>query len=392
MMSKKSRAEVIAAVRERYWKANKAQKSRILDELVATTGYNRKYAIHLLRHEKRGTALKKPGRKKVYRGDVIKILEQIWEWSGYVCSKRLQPFMGEFIARLEACGELVLSEEHKAALLHRSAATIDRCLKDCRYRTKKHGLSTTKPGSLLKSQIPVRIFTPWDEEQVGFMEVDLVAHCGETTVGTYLHTLSATDIATGWTECIALPAKTQEETMKAIDLLRARLPFPLRGVDSDNGTEFINGLLYHYCFDHEITFTRCRSYHKNDQAHIEQKNWSVVRKAVGYDRFESPEMLELLRALYENMHLFVNFFQPVMKLVGKTVVGNKTHRIHDRAKTPYQRVLASDQVDPAIKEQLASVYNSLNPVELWKSIQAARARILKIDRLGPFWGNDEHYS
>jgi len=197
MMSKKSKAEVIAAVRERYWKARKAQKSRILDELIATTGYNRKYAINLQRHEKRGTGLKKPGRKKVYRGDVVKILEQIWEWSGYICSKRLQPFMGEFIAHLEACGELVLNEEHKAALLHMSATTMDRCLKECRYRTKKHGLSTTKPGSLLKSQIPVRIFTPWDEERVGFMEVDLVAHCGETTVGTYLHTLSATDLATG---------------------------------------------------------------------------------------------------------------------------------------------------------------------------------------------------
>ena len=163
-------------------------------------------------------------------------------------------------------------------------------------------------------------------------------------------------------------------------------------MDSDNGTEFINGLLFRYCLQHHIDFTRCRPYQKNDQAHIEQKNWSVVRKAVGYDRFESPEMLELLRALYENMHLFVNFFQPVMKLVGKMVVDNKTHRIHDRAKTPYQRVLASDQVDPAIKEKLMSVYNSLNPVELWKSIQAARARILKIDRLGPFWGNDDHYS
>jgi hypothetical protein len=144
MMSKKSKAEVIAAVRERYWKAKKAQKSRILDELIATTGYNRKYAIHLLRHEKRGTGLKKPGRKKVYRRDVVKILEQIWGWSSYICSKRLQPFMGEFIAHLEACGELVLNEEHKAALLHMSAATINRCLK--------------KPGSLLKSQIPLRIF------------------------------------------------------------------------------------------------------------------------------------------------------------------------------------------------------------------------------------------
>lgn len=212
----------------------------------------------------------------------------------------------------------------------------------------------------------------------------MVAHCGETTVGTYLHTLGATDIATDWTECIGMPAKTQKETIKAIDMLRARLPFPLLGVDSDNGTEFINGLLYHYCRDHEITLTRCRLYHKNDQAHIEQKNWSVVRKAVGYDRFESPEMLALLRALYEDMHLFVNFFQPVMKLVGKTVVDHKTHRIHDCAKTPYQRVLDSEQVDPAIKEQLTSIYNSLNPADLWKSIQAARARILKIDRLGTF--------
>jgi len=384
MMSKKSKAEVIAAVRERYWKAKKTQKSQILDELVATTGYNRKYAINLLRHEKRKTSHKKPGRKKVYRGDVVKILEQIWEWSGYICSKRLQPFMGEFIDRLEACGELVLSEEHKAALLRMSPATMDRCLKECRYRTKKHGLSTTKPGSLLKSQIQVRIFTPWDEEHVGFMEVDLVAHCGETTVGTYLHTLCATDLATGWTECLALPAKTQEETMKAIDMLRARLPFPLLGLDSDNGTEFINGLLLRYCQQHQINFTRCRPYQKNDQAHIEQKNWSVVRKAVGYDRFESQEMLDQLRSLYEDMHLFVNFFQPVMKLVGKTVVDHKTHRIHDRAKTPYQRVLDSDQVDPAIKEKLTSMYNSLNPVGLWKSIQAARARILKIDRLGSF--------
>jgi len=233
-------------------------------------------------------------------------LEKIWEIYGRICSKRLQPFLAEGIAILERCQEIELEGEVKRLLLSMSRATIDRCLRNARFTHPQHGLSTTKPGSLLKQAIPIRTFTPWEEERPGFLEIDLVAHCGQTTEGVYLNTLTATDLATGWTECRALPNKSQAAVTKAIEAMRHDLPFPMLGLDSDNGSEFINDTLYRYCLAEHITFTRSRPYQKNDQAHVEQKNWSVVRHTVGYDRLETPAELDLLASIYYLLRYHLN--------------------------------------------------------------------------------------
>lgn len=378
MMSQRSKKEVLERIRARYLKASKAEKQIILDELTTTTGYNRKYAIRVLRHPRRSKGLKKAGRKRRYTGETIQILEQLWEMGGRLCSKRLHPFLPEWIRKLEECGEISLTQEVKAQLLSMSRSTIDRRLQPARIKEKKRGLSSTKPGTLLKRQIPVRIYTPWDEQQPGFLEIDLVAHCGETTAGNYLNTLTATDLATGWTECLALPNKTQTATFLAIKNLQERLPFPLLGLDSDNGSEFINDMLYRFCLDQQITFTRCRPYRKNDQAHVEQKNWSVVRHTVGYDRFETQAELDLLSSIYADLRLFVNFFQPVEKLISSTTINGVKHKQYDQAKTPYQRVLEDPRVDEKYKTQLRILYNSLNPVTIREALIEKTARMLKI--------------
>lgn len=380
MMSQRSKRELIEAIRPRYLKANKAGKEQILDEFIATTRYHRKYAIRVLKHGPKAQGLKKPGRGKVYQGEVVVVLERIWEVCGRICSKRLQPFLPEMVSVLERCGELSLAPETKALLLGMSRATIDRCLKTARFKPAQHGRSTTKPGSLLKKAIPVRTFTPWDEERPGFVEVDWVAHCGETTEGTYLNTLTSVDLATGWTDVRGLANKTQSAVSQAIIELCQQLPFDLLGIDSDNGSEFINDSLYRYCQAEQITFTRSRPYHKNDQAHVEQKNWSVVRHTIGYDRLETAEELALLRSIYADLRLYINFFQPVLKLIGKKRVDGKTVRTYDQAQSPYRRILALENIPMQVKARLMAQYVQLNPVILRNSIDAKVALLWKIVR------------
>jgi hypothetical protein len=380
MMSQRSKREMISAIHPRYIKANKAGKKQILDEFVETTGYHRKYAIRVLKHGPKPKGLKKPGRRKIYQGEVVQVLEQIWEIYGRICSKRLHPFLPEGVQILERFDELSLSPQTKQLLLSMSRATIDRCLKKARFIHPQHGLSTTKPGSLLKQAIPIRTFTPWEDERPGFLEIDLVAHCGSTVAGSYLNTLTATDIATTWTDFRALPNKTQTAVSQAIVELRQDLPFPLLGLDSDNGSEFINDTLYRYCLSEQITFTRSRPYQKNDQAHVEQKNWSVVRHTVGYDRMETQAELELLNSIYSDLRLYINFFQPVLKLVGKDRVDGKTIRKYDQAKTPFRRVLNLDDLPLDIKASLLNQYMQLNPVTLRASIDAKVALLWKIVR------------
>lgn len=380
MMSHRSKREMIETIRPRYLKAKKTEKEQILNELIATTGYHRKYAIRILKHSPKAKGLSKPGRRKVYQGEVVQALEKIWVIYGRICSKRLHPFLPEGIGILERCGELLLSPEIKALLLRMSRATIDRCLKKARFTQPQHGLSTTKPGSLLKKAIPIRTFTPWQEEQPGFLEIDLVAHCGFTTEGTYLNTLTATDLATGWTECLALANKTQLAVSQAIVQLQNDLPFTLLGLDSDNGSEFINETLYRYCLAEQITFTRSRPYQKNDQAHVEQKNWSVVRHTIGYDRLETADELALLRSIYTDLRLYINFFQPVLKLVGKQRIDGKTIRTYDQATTPYRRVLALKTLPLEVKATLMAQYVQLNPVALRASIDTKVGLLWKIIR------------
>lgn len=379
-MSQGSKRELIATIRPRYLKANKAGKEQILNEFIATTGYHRKSAIRVLNRDPKPKGLKRPGRQKVYWGEVVQVLEQIWDICGRICSKRLQPFLPEIVTILERHHEVCLSPETRSLLLSMSRSTIDRCLRKARFTAPQRGLSTTKPGTKLKQAIPIRTFTPWEEEHPGFLEIDLVAHCGSSTEGAYLNTLTATDLATGWTECLALANKTQVAVSQAIGRLRLDLPFPLLGLDSDNGSEFINDTLLRYCQTEQITFTRSRPYRKNDQAHVEQKNWSVVRHTVGYDRLETEAELALLRSIYADLRLYINFFQPVLKLIGKERIDGRTVRTYDRATTPYRRVLALEALPLELKVRLTAQYVQLNPVTLRASIDAKVALLWKIVR------------
>jgi len=387
MMSQRSKRELSEVVHPRYLKAKKTEKVHILDEFIATTGYHRKYAMRILKHGRPRRSGRKHGLTKVYQGEVVVALEQIWEVCGRICSKRLHPFLPEMVKVLERCGELQLPAETKGLLLQMSRSTIDRCLCPARFE-HPHGLSTTKPGTLLKKAIPVRTYTPWDEEKPGFMEIDLVAHCGETTEGQYVNTLTCVDLSTGWIECLAVRQRNQQTVFEAIQTMRAHLPFPLLGIDSDNGGEFINDLLYRYCLTETITFTRSRPYQKNDQAHVEQKNWSVIRHLIGYDRFETEAEYLLLESIYEDLRLYTNFFQPVFKLVAKDHVDKKVIKRydgraigdHDTAATPYQRVMASKDVPFESKARLTNLYVQLNPAQLRTTIDEKVAKLWKISR------------
>jgi hypothetical protein len=378
-MTGKGKRELLEAVRPRYRRANKPEKVHILDEFVANTGYHRKYAIRLLKQDVKPRRKKKAGKPKVYQGEVVIALIKIWAICGEICSRRLHPFLPEMVSVLERHAELKLSVEAKHLLLRMSRATIDRCLKSVRQQPRR-GLSTTKPGTLLKQAIPVRTFAEWQDTRPGFVEIDLVAHCGDSAHGEYLNTLNVVDLATGWCECLALANRSQSQVTAAMRRLRHRLPFPLLGIDSDNDSAFINNNLYRYCQDEKITFTRSRPYKKNDQAHVEQKNWSVVRRLIGYDRYESGPALKLLEAIYQDWRLYVNFFQPVLKLVEKRRVGSKVIKKYDTARTPYQRVLESPHVSQEAKEQLRQLYPTLNPMALRQRIDENVQKLWQLAR------------
>ena len=379
MMSQRSKRELLEEIRPRYLKSKRSEKETILDEFVAVTSYHRKYATRILKHGRPRQSGKKHGYHKVYQGEVVVALEQIWEICGRICSKRLHPFLPEMVKVLERCGELQLSEQTKALLLQMSRSTIDRCLGPVRFE-HPHGLSTTKPGSLLKKAIPVRTYTPWDEDKPGFLEIDLVAHCGGSVEGQFIYTLTSVDLSTGWIECLPVRQRTQQAVFEAIQSMRTYLPFLLLGLDSDNGSEFINDLLYHYCLSEKITFTRSRPYQKNDQAHVEQKNWSVVRRLIGYDRLETEAEYQLLLSIYADLRLYANFFQPVLKLVSKEHMDKKLVKRYDTAATPFQRVLAAKDIPFETKARLTNLYVQLNPVQLRTSIDAKVAKLWKLSR------------
>ena len=379
-MTRRSKLELLEALRPRYGKAGKKAKGRMLDEFCATTKYNRKYAIQLLRHGPLRSKKGKRGRRPCYGRDVTAALVEVWQASGHICGKRLHPFLSELVEALERHGELRLAPEVKGKLLQMSRATIDRRLQRARSKLPLRGRTTTKPGSLLKSAIPIRTFADWDDARPGFLEIDLVAHCGETTAGEYLHTLSAVDIDTRWYEPVALPNRSQKATFEGIRTLRHRLPFPLLGLDSDGGGEFINYHLYHYCQEEQITFTRSRPFKKNDQAYVEQKNWTPVRQTIGYERYDSHQALALLRSIYQDLRLFVNFFQPVMKLQSKVRLGSKVRKKYDQAQTPYRNIMASGLAEQSVKQELTQVYLSLNPVDLRRRIDVNLARLWRLPR------------
>ncbi len=379
MMSLASRRELLAVTAPRYRVAQRAERRRILEEFVASTGYHRKYALSLLNHPlSKAPACKRRPRARHYPLAVQQALIRCWHVTNGICSKRLVPYLPELVTVLERQGELRLDAETKRRLLSLSAATADRLLAAERKLAKPHGLGTTKPGTLLKDSIPIRTFADWDDVRPGFGEVDLVAHCGDTTQGEYVHSLTLTDVATGWTECLALRNRGQQVVFAALVRARTQLPFPLLGIDSDNGGEFINAHLLRYCQAEQLTFTRSRPYKKNDQAYVEQKNWSIVRHLVGYGRYEGVAPCEALERLYEVVRLYVNFFQPSMKLVSKERVDSKVKKRYDVAQTPYQRVLNSPLVSDEAKAALRQQYVTLNPVVLLRQMHRAQEALWQL--------------
>ncbi len=383
-LSMAERKAVTRQMTKRYGRSSKKEKGRMLDELCALTGWSRRHARRALTGVARGAPIppRRP-RARTYDEDVLGPLRMVWATLNGPAGKRLAPFMAEIVEALERAGELALAPQVRTKLLSISAATIDRALAPERARLQVRGRSGTKPGSLLKSQIPIRTFADWDDARPGFCEVDLVAHDGGDASGQYCQTLDLTCVASGWTECRAVQNKAQRWCFEAIKHLEASIPFPLLGLDSDNGAEFINDQLFRYCTAHEITFTRSRPYRKNDNCFIEQKNWPVVRQHVGYLRYDRPGELQTLNELYGHLRDYVNFFQPQMKLVSKTRRGAKVTKRYDRAQTPYRRLLASAHVAQRVKTELTRHYLQLNPAELKRTIAACQDRLLMLNQTKP---------
>lgn len=365
----------------RYQRASKTEKRTMLDEFVHSTGYHRTYASYLLSHHGKRVVvarktiivgdIRKRVRKKrepLYGAEVVKALKQIWVILDLICGKRLQSALPEVVPKLERWGELKLSGEVREKLLRMSASTMDRVLADERKRMELKSRSGTRPGTLLKHQVPIRTFSEWDESKPGFVEIDLVSHSGGDERGDFCQTLTATDVCSGWTETEAVRNKAQVWVFEGLTRIRARLPFALLGIDSDNGSEFINKHLIAYCEREGISFTRSRPYRKNDNCFVEQKNYTVVRKIVGYGRHDSSKELEILNRLYCYQRLYTNYFLPSMKLSQKTRIGSKVVKRYEEPKTPYQRLLESPSVDRRIKHRLKTEYNNLNPAQLKREI------------------------
>jgi hypothetical protein len=368
-MSVLAKRELLVQVAPRYVESCRHQRRVILDEFVAATGYERKYAIRLLNSPVHPSLVIQRRRAPRYGTAVQDALMVVWRAANGICSKRLVPFLPELVPILEGHGHLTLDDEVRAQLLSMSAATADRMVRRLREADRPHGISTTKPGPLLKRQVPVRTFGEWDDLRPGFFEADLVAHCGGYTDGAFLYTLCLTDVATGWTECLPLLHRIPSEVVQAVRQVRRLLPFPLLGFDSDNGHEFINFELVAYCEQEQITFTRGRVANKNDQCFIEQKNGSIVRQLVGYDRFEGQRAYRQMAELYRAVRLYVNFFQPSLKLRTKRRSGAHVSRTYHPAQTPYQRLLASGVLSPAAHQRLGKIYRALDPVRLLRQLE-----------------------
>ncbi len=367
-LSFKSKRELLLQIAPRYNEASPALKTVILDEFVAATGYARKYAIRLLSHPVVPKLTIERPRSPHYGPEVQQALHLAWTAANHICAKRLIPFLPTLVESLERHGHLHLSEECRTQLLSMSPATADRILQPYR-KQERHGISTTRSGTLLKKQIPIRTFNAWNETTPGFMEADLVAHCGPQAEGSYLYTLTLTDIATGWTECLPLLGRGQEAVITALKRARQLLPFPLLGIDTDNGGEFINMELAAYCEQEHITFTRGRPRKSNDQCYVEQKNGQIVRQVVGYDRFTGEIAYRQLTELYRALRIYVNCFQPSMKLQAKEREGSKVRRTYDQAQTPMQRLLASGALSPQKQQELLRITEVLDPLRLLTQLE-----------------------
>lgn len=372
-MSPRSKKEYIEAIFLRYKKASRKQRSVILDEFCATCKYHRKHAIRLLRRFKRFVKpkLKKRGRSPSYpRNTILKPLKRIWLAANLPCSKRLKVILPLWLpGYVQSFGPL--PSKTSDALLKISPATIDRLLLPTRIKYTKRGRSTTKPGTLIRKQIPIKT-NQWDESRPGFLEADTVAHCGQSLAGMFVYSIDCVDIATGWSEQRAVWGRGETDVLQQINDIEHALPFPLLGFDCDNGGEFLNYHLLRHFSQRKcpVQFTRSRAYHKDDNAHVEQKNWTHVRQWLGYQRLDDPNFVPLLNELYcQEWRLFHNFFCPSMKLTSKERIGSKTLKRHDPPKTPHQRITESPHISLTTKQLLSKQLETLNPFVLREAME-----------------------
>ena len=398
-LTMRQKKTVTKEVVSRYRRSAKKIKGQILDEFIQLTKYKRNYASWILRNYGReiftridgqwvkiivGKARKKePGKRpRKYDDKVLKTLKKVWYIFDCMCGKRFAPTLKSMLPLLEKHGEIDFGEEVKEKLLTVSPATIDRLLSAEKKKMRLKGRSHTKPGTLLKHKIPIRTFSDWDEDRPGFLEIDLVGHDGGDSRGDFAFTLDATDVNSGWTEPWAVKNKAQKWVFEALlDIRITKLPFELLGIDSDNGSEFINDHLMRYCKQEGITFTRSRPYRKNDNCFVEQKNNMVVRKYAGYMRFDTEEELKVLNELYRSLRLLINYYHPSQKLIQKTRNGSKVKKKYNVAKTPCQRLLGSEYVSEATKRFLKSQFESYNPVELRRNIYKLQSKLFRIAAL-----------
>src|SRR3989338_7808763 len=382
-MSPKARMEYLETIYLRYKRASRQEKTLILTEFCINCSYHRKHAIRLLNNFKRFTKPKpkKRGRPSSYdKPFVIKPLKRIWLCANLPCSKRLKVILPMWLRYYsEEYGGLSL--EAVKALRKISASTIDRLLKPLRIKYKTRGRSTTKPGTLLRKQIPIKT-NQWDESRPGFLEADTVAHCGDSLSGMFAYTVDFVDIATGWTEQRAVWGKGETGVLEQIKNIEEILPFPLLGFDCDNGREFLNYHLQRHFAERKqpVQFTRSRAYHKDDNAHVEQKNWTQVRQWIGYDRLDNHRVVPLLNNLYaKEWRLFHNFFCPSVKLISKERIGSKTIKRHDSPKTPYQRIMDSPYIQESVKLSLSKQLEKLNPFLLRKAMDKKLKNIFSVN-------------
>jgi hypothetical protein len=369
-----ARRELVRAIRARYHTASREEKARILDEFVAVTGFHRKHSIRLLKAVDAPVrqSVRRP-RLRLYDEAVRDGVVVLWEASDRVCGKRLKPLLPILIEALERHGHIQLDGEVRQKLLSVSASTIDRLLAVPRGAVDGQPQRRAKPA--LRNAIPVRTFADWKAPLPGFMEADLVGHGGESVAGSFAHTLVLTDVATGWTECVPLAVREGSLIVEALTRLRTTMPFPLRGFDTDNGGEFVNDVVLAYCKNEGIEFTRSRPYRKNDQAWVEQKNGSVVRRLVGYRRLEGLAAAAALARLYAASRLFVNFFQPSFKLAEKKREGARVTKRYHAPATPCARLLESDGVADAMKDKLRAVAVTLDPLRLLDEIRTVQREL-----------------
>jgi hypothetical protein len=371
------RDELVRAIAERYRSGLRREKARILDEFVAVTGYHRKHAMRVLREGRSGNRSgPRPGRR-IYNEAVREALVLLWEASDRLCGKRLKPLLPVLMEGMERHGHLQLATDVRAALLRMSAATIDRALR--RVREQAGGPPRRRAvSSAVRRSVPVRTFSDWGDPPPGFFEADLVAHSGPRASGSFIQTLVLTDIATGWTECAPLLVREQGLLAEVLSEIREHLPFDVLGLDTDNDSVFMNETVREYCHKAGIAFTRCRPYRKNDQAWVEQKNGSVVRRIVGYRRFEGLEAAATLAHLYARVRLFVNFFQPSFKLAEKTREGARVRKRYHPPATPCQRLLADPRTPAAVRDRVVALKANLDPVRLLAEIRAAQQRLVAL--------------